>query len=89
MDEANAHEFTRCLPEPLTLDLLRGHQENPPQISVEDAVTTLLQQFHISREQARELFTSVTHFSRDVAGRQSFEKAAQQLPPDWAELFTR
>src|SRR5438046_7268132 len=61
MDEANAREFTSHLPEPLTLDLLRGHQENPPNISVEDAVTTLLQQFHISRQQARELLQSVTH----------------------------
>ena len=88
MDEANAREFTSHLPEPLTLDLLRGHQENPPNISVEDAATTLVQQFHISREQARELFTSLTRFARDVAGREIFNKAARDLSPDWVKLFT-
>jgi uncharacterized protein (DUF2267 family) len=88
MDEASAREFTSRLPEPLTLDLLRGHQENPPNISVEDAATTLVQQFHISREQARELFASVTRFARDVAGREIFDKAAQHLSPDWSKLFT-
>jgi hypothetical protein len=34
-----------------------------------------------SREQARELFASVTRFARDVAGREIFDKAAQHLSP--------
>ena len=87
-EEGDARKFTSKLPQPLTTERLRGHQANPPEISVEDAASTLVQQFQISPEQAAELFRSLTHFARNAVGREVFEKAAQSLPRDWAELLT-
>jgi uncharacterized protein (DUF2267 family) len=87
-EEADARQFTSKLPEPLAIERLRGHQASPSAISVEDAATTLVQQFHISREQAHELLRSLTSFAREVVGREVFEKAAKNLPRDWTELLT-
>ena len=88
MDEADAREFTSRLPELLTLDRFRGHQQNPADIFVEDAFATLVQQFHISREEARELLTSMTRVAREATGRYVLENAAPRLPRDWAEFLT-
>jgi uncharacterized protein (DUF2267 family) len=86
LEENDARQFTERLPEPLTIDKLRG-QQVPTRISVDDALTSLAEQLHISRGQAGKLLMSLTRFARESIGREVFEQAAKNLPENWAEFF--
>ena len=84
----DARQFTEKLREPLTIQQLRGHQVNPTRISLDGALTALAQQLHITRSQAGRLLMALTRFARESVGPEVFQKAAKNLPENWAEFLT-
>jgi hypothetical protein len=86
LEENDARHFTERVPEPLTIERLRGQQADPTRISVDGALTSLAEQLQISRAQAGRLMMSLTRFARESVGREVFEQAAKNLPENWAEL---
>ena len=61
MKEAQARKFTQDLPQPLSLEKLRGHQVNNPTISLDQFVNDLRDQFHITNEQVQSLIKTILH----------------------------
>lgn len=68
MDDKEARDFTSRLPEPLTLERLRGHQVRPTRISVEEFVSEIQEQFKLTNGQARLLINKVLEGTEQITG---------------------
>lgn len=89
LDPALARRLTDRLPDPLTLNRLRGHQVRTERLSAEDYLAELQSQFGISREQAHQLVLTVLEAARESAGKCTFDQVADNIAPEIAELIRR
>jgi uncharacterized protein (DUF2267 family) len=87
LDEGQARKFTERLPDPLNLELLRGHQERPVEASFDDYVEKLAGQFKISPEDARKLVNRIFHLAKEIVGEEIAREMQTRLPPDWGKAI--
>ena len=59
IDEDRAHKLAENLPEPLTLENLRGQQRTKTQVTPDQYLQEIQDQFSISRPQTRQLIPTV------------------------------
>jgi uncharacterized protein (DUF2267 family) len=83
VDEAAARKMTAKLPEPLTFERLRGHQQRQISITFEECKTEIADQFQLNREQADLLIHRVLHLARETTGAALFAEIEERLPADW------
>ncbi|MGF1478440.1 MAG: DUF2267 domain-containing protein [Cyanophyceae cyanobacterium] len=86
VEEAIARQFIEQLPDPLSFETLRGHQETVTEISAEQFLVDLAKQFNISQEQAARLVRQVVQAAKEVSG-SDFSRLETYLPPGWTEMM--
>ncbi|MBE9168223.1 DUF2267 domain-containing protein [Pleurocapsales cyanobacterium LEGE 06147] len=87
MEESDAQKLTEQLPEPLTLEKLRSHQQRIINISVDQFFEEISTQFKLSVEQARTLANRVFHLTKDAVGNETVNEIQSHLPSDWASVL--
>lgn len=89
LDEVQARRLTESLPEPLTLERLRGHQKRIEEISVAQYIAEIGTQFKISTDQANTLINTVLHIAKEATGDGVLVEIENRLPSDWAETIQK
>lgn len=87
LDEEEARKLTEDLPNPLTYEKLRGHQLNIKDISAEEYISEIADQFSLDEDQAQELVSTVLQVAKEAIGYETVAELEQHLPEDWAEVF--
>ncbi|RJQ80627.1 MAG: DUF2267 domain-containing protein [Desulfobacteraceae bacterium] len=87
LDEENARRLTEPLPEPLTIEKLRSHQENPTPVSFEDCAAELEVQFNLQKNEARDLIHTVIDTAKEAIGSENIAAIRGSLPEDWGSAF--
>lgn len=85
LDEDDAREIVRHLPEPLTFERLRSHQARPLTLTASQFIEELSVQLEIPRDDARTLAELVLGLARRSIGA-PLEAVKQHLPADWNQL---
>lgn len=86
LSEPKARRLTEKLPEPLDYGRLRGLQARPLELSIDEYVQNIVQQFNLNEAQAARLIIAVLHFTKDAIGIEK-EDLKSELPYDWADLI--
>lgn len=73
------------LPEPLTLDRLRGHQARPTPTSAEDYFPVIAGQFNLNTDQAADAVQGMLRKNLEESQQQ---RLTEHLPESWQALFT-
>lgn len=87
MQETQAYNLTEKLPQQLDLETLRGHQEHPTNLSINEYAGVISQQFNLSLDQSRELINTVWQTAKETVGTQRFAQLSKNVPGDWAEAI--
>ena len=85
MDEEHAKKLTGRLPEPLTLERLRGHQARPVDITIEEFFSEIGAQFRINPDQAKKAVDTVFRLCKEAVGEDTVSEVEYDMPPDVAE----
>ena len=86
MPEPQARTFAERLPDPLTLEKLRG-QRKMTQISADQYLAVISDQFDIDDFQARTLIRVVLQVAREAVGNETFAELEEYMPSDWVEIM--
>ncbi|MFA7463559.1 MAG: DUF2267 domain-containing protein [Syntrophales bacterium] len=87
MEESQAARMAGELPEPLTLDKLRGHQKRATTISVEEYIAEIADLFALDYDQAYTLVNTVLSVTKESLEGETLEDIEINLPPDWARTI--
>lgn len=87
MSEQDAKEFANYLPEPLTLNTLRSHQQNPNRESLRDYFQIIATQFNTDAAEAQSMVEAVLHAAKESLSPQQFNSWKQKLPAEWARFL--
>lgn len=85
MNSEQAEKFTAKLPEPLTLQSLRGHQARPLDITIEEFFDEIGAQFKLNPDQAKILVDTVFRLAKGAVGEDTITEVEYDMPPDVAE----
>jgi uncharacterized protein (DUF2267 family) len=85
LDEEDASRMTEALPEPLTLETLRGMQRRRLRIGFDEYLAEIATQFNLDDDQAYELVRTVFHTVKQDLATELVDELAEHLPEDWAE----
>lgn len=87
IDEDWARELTNILPPELDFATLRGQQQAPVQLSIDDFFSAVAEQMHLDWQQARDLVGRVFHCVKESEeGADILGEIETKLPPDWAAI---
>ncbi|ACM18683.1 protein of unknown function DUF2267 [Geotalea daltonii FRC-32] len=87
IDEDWARELTNILPPELDFSTLRGQQQAPVQLSIDDFFSAVAEQMHLDWQQARDLVGRVFHCVKESEeGADIMGEIETKLPPDWAAI---
>jgi uncharacterized protein (DUF2267 family) len=86
VDEDTAQELTGNLPDPLTLEKLRGHQVRPTRIRPDEFVTEMSRQFRLTEEQARQLIDRVLEVGKHALPEETIADLKEALAPGMKQL---
>lgn len=89
LPEAQARIMAEKLPGPLSLERLRGMQQDVTNISFEMYVIDLMRQFSLDRDQVHQLISRVLPLARETMGGEIYESLLAHLPPDWVGGLNR
>jgi uncharacterized protein (DUF2267 family) len=89
LPEEQVREMSGKLPEPLTLERLRGMQKYIENISFERYVTDIANEFWFDHEQAQLLISIVLGIAREAMGEETSSRLQERLPADWAGGLNR
>lgn len=89
MSEADAREFTRPLPEPLTVDKLRSHQENPNNVSPDEHIQQICNQFGLDERQAEEVVQNVFSLTKRNLPENQAGDWLNRLDNEWTSFVQR
>jgi uncharacterized protein (DUF2267 family) len=81
--EPEARRFSEQLPEPFGYEKLRSIQAYPTNISAEQYIEDVRQQFRISHENAEVLVKTVLHLTKDTIDENTLKEIEEDLPSDW------
>lgn len=87
MSEQDAKEFANYLPEPLTLNTIRSHQQNPNRESLPDFFQIIAHQFNTDAAQAQSMVEAVLHTAKESLSPQQFNSWKRKLPAEWARFL--
>lgn len=87
MTEEDAREFANSLPEPLTLEKLRSHQDYQNQVSPQEHFKVVATQFNINEEEAQRMVKDVLHTAKEGLSQDQFNSWKQKLPADWSSFM--
>ncbi len=86
LDEPLAQRVTHELPEPLTLERLRGHQQRPVAPSCEELIAEIRTQFSLTHEQADELVKTCIKTGEQMLGDQILYDLKGSVPEEMCAL---
>jgi len=90
LDEPAARELTKNLPEPLTLERLRGHQKKTSEnISFAEYIQEIGAQFHLSMPQTSELVDTVLQITKEAIDDRVRSEILHKLPQDWSRTVSK
>lgn len=89
MEEDEARKLCESLPQPLDCNVLRGHQARPVDISVDQYLIEIGQQFKLDYNQANTLVTRVLHCVKESVERPVIEEIEEGLPSDWTQALEK
>jgi uncharacterized protein (DUF2267 family) len=89
LEEPEAQRLVSTLPEPLSLENLRGHQMNATELTVEQYYGTLATQFGITSDQAQVLAVTVLRLVKEALDVEGMREVERSLPEDWTQLIER
>lgn len=90
LNEQEARWLSETLPPELNVWVLRGHQRNPVQVSADQFVSSIAQQFHLDWGDAKQLVGRVLHCVKESReGAEKMRGIREFLPPDWGEVVER
>ena len=87
LTESQAQHLTQKLPEPLNVDLLRGHQESDLSFSAEQFLEEISTQLEIEKAQAEALVNTVFQLTKETIGTETLKELTEFLPSDWSEMM--
>lgn len=87
MKEEDAREFENSLPEPLSLEKLRSHQDNQNQESPQEHFQVIATQFNINEEEAQRMVKDVLHTAKEGLSEEQFKSWKQKLPTEWSSFM--
>lgn len=87
MEEGPAREFIVKLPEPLTIQKLRGHQVNITEISAGQYIDEIMEMFDLNEDQAMEVIKRVWHVTKQAVGEEVMHDVEDALPFDWSLIL--
>ncbi len=89
LEEPEARRLAATLPDPLSLENLRGHQMNVTDLSVEQYYGNLATQFRITPEQAQVLAVTILRLVKEALDTEGLREVERSLPEDWTNLIER
>ncbi len=87
MKESTAKKFAADLPSELTLDKLRGHQENITNISLNQFIKDLSNQFKLPFDQVPKLIITILASIKSNLPEEHVIEWAEDLPMDWVRMI--
>lgn len=87
VDEPQAEKISHDLPEPLSLGKLRSHQARVADISVEQFIGDLCNQFKFNADQANQLVKTVFSTTKNAVDSDTLSEVQSKLPSDWTNLM--
>jgi uncharacterized protein (DUF2267 family) len=87
MSEDDARDFANSLPEPLTLEKLRSHQEYENDVNPSEHFKVIATQFNINEEEAQRMVKDVLHTATENLSEEQFNSWKQKLPQDWSSFM--
>lgn len=87
MEEPHAKKLTEKLPDPLSVERLRGQQVNINEISVNEYIEVIATQFRLNHDQALILVKTILHFTKGSVGNETIKELEKNLPPDWTDIM--
>lgn len=87
LDEDGAKEISEFLPEPLSLETLRGHQENNLKINRQEFIEEISTEFNLDNNKAEELVKSVFKVTKENLSEDQFKKLKQRMPNELATFI--
>lgn len=85
MTGEQAEKFASRLPEPLTAELLRGHQARPLDITIEEFFDEVGAEFSLNPDQSKKLVDTVFRLAKQAVGEETITEVEYDMPPDVAE----
>ncbi len=86
IDEDHARDFVSALPEPLTLERLRSHQQQVQPLGYHECLGLIGQQFNLGRDAARRLVMTVLHCAKEALGEDRLRQDLSDLGRDWDDI---
>ena len=87
IDEELAYKIVRRLPDPLTMEKLRGRQTRVVPITVDEYVAEISALFKLDEDRARQVIDAVLHVAKAIAGDGEFDELRKKMPGDWADVL--
>lgn len=87
LNEEEARKLTEYLPIPLTYEKLRGDQAGETDISAEEYIAEIADQFSIDEDQAHQLVSTIFQVTKEAVGFDTLAELERSLPDDWAEFI--
>lgn len=88
LSEDQARKFTSELPEYLTYENLRGHQENPTPATPSDCINIVAENLDLEKEQAHELMMKIMSVAKSET-KGEINKIASELSSDWRDALEK
>lgn len=85
MSSEQAEKFASRLPEPLSIEHLRGHQARPLDITIEEFFDEIGAEFRLGPDQAKILVDTVFRLAKAAVGEDTITEVEFDMPPDVAE----
>ncbi|MFA5517361.1 MAG: DUF2267 domain-containing protein [Desulfuromonadales bacterium] len=89
LEEPEAQRLVATLPDPLSLENLRGHQAKVTDLSVDNYYGSLASQFDITAEQAQVLAVTILRLVKEALDTDGMRQIERSLPEDWTALIER
>jgi uncharacterized protein (DUF2267 family) len=89
VDESAARHLAEHLPEPLTVEALRGHAVRKDAPAFQDYVREVRKEFGLSDDQAFELIDHVARVTHEAVGEYAWNRFVEQLPAELSQLVRK
>lgn len=89
LNEAPARKFCDVLPGPLTYETLRGQQANVTNITAEQYIQSVAQQFNMQKDRAERLITSLVGAVTTDLPEDVLTAMKNDLPSDWQRFLQK
>ncbi|MBE0597866.1 MAG: DUF2267 domain-containing protein, partial [Desulfuromonadales bacterium] len=89
LEEGEARRLIARLPDPLSYENLRGHQQQVTDLSVDQYYGSLARQFRLTRDQAQVLAVTILRLVKEALDTEGILEVEKSLPEEWSALIER